>query len=507
MKRVLVLHGLSSYMRQTTFEFVMSFRRYAPPDCQVQYHNIRNPVLPASLKDGFDALIMTYEIVGLRSCNQWDWTVETVGNIRKNCDRFLVFPQDDYTCNRYLDEGLDELNADVIYTPIENGHEIVYPIMSKKAEIRQVLTGYVDEPMAEKYLASWVPMEERTIDVGTRVRLLSPWLGRSALKKGLFAEKFDNLAKSAGMVSDISTKDEDVFFGEEWYEFLGSCKTTIAQKGGASLCDPDGSIQENVKEFLVKNPKAGFEEIEQSCFPNQDGLAEMSAISPRIFDAAMVGTPQILVEGDYLGVLKPWEHYIPTDSEISNMDEISEILRQPKVLEEIANNAAEVLIRERRFTYEKFVEEVFTESVFESGRPRISPESSPVERMQWRVTPKLFEGLQHLIYVARITDSIDELARFVSEIVKLVELHPEIVSHLDEKFLRVLVDWHPIHPVLDRASGSVTDLLRECAQYGAIEMFASLVEQARDKDLSDFHFLDWTSADQVELAIAGEPLG
>ncbi|MCH1514712.1 MAG: hypothetical protein L7S61_06290, partial [Acidimicrobiales bacterium] len=119
MKRVLVLHGLSSYMRQTTFEFVMSFRRYAPPDCQVQYHNIRNPVLPASLKDGFDALIMTYEIVGLRSCNQWDWTVETVGNIRKNCDRFLVFPQDDYTCNRYLDEGLDELNADVIYTPIE----------------------------------------------------------------------------------------------------------------------------------------------------------------------------------------------------------------------------------------------------------------------------------------------------------------------------------------------------------------------------------------------------
>ena len=51
MKRVLVLHGLSSHMRQTTFEFAMSFRRYAPSDCQVQYHNIRNPELPASLSE------------------------------------------------------------------------------------------------------------------------------------------------------------------------------------------------------------------------------------------------------------------------------------------------------------------------------------------------------------------------------------------------------------------------------------------------------------------------
>ena len=507
MKRVLVLHGLSSHMRQTTFEFAMSFRRYAPSDCQVQYHNIRNPSLPTSLREGFDAVIMTYDLLGLRSSTQWDWVIERTEKIRKDCDRLLAFPQDDYTCNRILDEGLNVLNADVIYTPIENGHEIVYPIMSNRAEIKQVLTGYVDTAVAEKYLTSWIPMKERTIDVGTRVRLLSPWLGRSGQKKGLFAEKFHNLAEAVGMVSDISTKDEDVFFGEEWYEFLGSCRTTIAQKGGASLCDPDGSLMATVKDFLEENPKASFEEIEQNCFPNQDGLAEMSAISPRIFDAAMVGTAQILVEGDYLGVLEPWKHYIPTDLEISNIEEILDIVRQPIVLEEMADNAAEILIREERFTYKQFVEDVFKESVFESGRQRVSEDTSVAEKIQWRVTPEMFEGLQQLLYLARATDSIEELVNFLNDVVKLVESHPEIISHLDEKFLRTLLNWHPIHPVLDNSSGPITDLLRECTQHGAIDLYASLASIATEKGLSDWHFLDWTEADQIELMIAGDPLG
>ena len=506
MKRVLVLHGLSSRMRQTTFEFAMSFGRYVPDGCEVQYHNIRNPEPPSSLSDGFDALIMTYDLVGLRSSNQWEWVVEKTKEIRKTCDQLLVFPQDDYTCNRILDEGLDVLDADVIYTPIENGYEVVYPIMSKKAEIRRVLTGYVDETIAERYLQSWVPLKLRPIDVGTRVRLLSPWLGRSGQRKGLFAEEFHRLAQSVGMVSDISTKDDDVFFGEEWYGFLSSCKTTIGQKGGASLCDPDGSLMEAVKGFVAENPGATFDEIEQACFLGQDGLAEMSAISPRLFDAAMVGTPQILIEGDYLGVLEPWEHYIPTDLEISNIKEILETVKQPDLLQKIANNAAEVLIREKRFTYKKFVEEVFDEAVPDSRRLSPLIKKTSAEELQWRITPEMFEALQQVLYLSRATDSTEELGVFVKGVVSLVEDHPEVISHLDEKLLRSLVSWKPIHPVLDILSGPITDLLRECARYGAIKFFEDLLEEAKNKRLSDWCFLDWTESDQIELMIADEPL-
>ena len=70
MKRVLVLHALSRYHRSTTIEFVTSFGRYAPEGTCVEYHNIRNLFLPQQLKSGYDALILPYDILSLRSSAQ-----------------------------------------------------------------------------------------------------------------------------------------------------------------------------------------------------------------------------------------------------------------------------------------------------------------------------------------------------------------------------------------------------------------------------------------------------
>ena len=46
----------------------------------------------------------------------------------------------------------------------------------------------------------------------------------------------------------------------------------------------------------------------------------------RLFDAAMLGTAQILIEDDYLGEFEPWVHYIPTDAQVGNIEEIAEAL-------------------------------------------------------------------------------------------------------------------------------------------------------------------------------------
>ena len=43
MKSILIIHSLNRFHRQTTFEFVMSFGRYAPSNTSVHYHNLRNP--------------------------------------------------------------------------------------------------------------------------------------------------------------------------------------------------------------------------------------------------------------------------------------------------------------------------------------------------------------------------------------------------------------------------------------------------------------------------------
>ena len=45
-----------------------------------------------------------------------------------------------------------------------------------------------------------------------------------------------------------------------------------------------------------------------------------SAVSPRLFEAALAGTCQILIPAKFLGVLRPDEHYIPLAPDFSNID-------------------------------------------------------------------------------------------------------------------------------------------------------------------------------------------
>ena len=136
-------------------------RRYAPPDVQITYHNIRRPSGREIEGRDFDALIVSYDLLSLRSSAQWPWVLEEVAPLADRAEGVRAFPQDDYTHNAVLDEGLERIGADVIFTPIETGLEIVYPTMHKKARIRHALTGYVDETTAMNRRRSWKPIPDR----------------------------------------------------------------------------------------------------------------------------------------------------------------------------------------------------------------------------------------------------------------------------------------------------------------------------------------------------------
>ncbi len=499
MKRVLVLHALSRYHRSTTIEFVTSFGRYAPEGTCVEYHNIRNLFLPEQLKSGYDALILTYDILSLRSSAQWDWIVETTAGIREFCDRLIAFPQDDYTYNKYLDEGLAFLSADTIYSPIEDGLATVYPKMSKIAEMKHALTGYADEDFARKYLSTWIPMSERNIDVGTRVRMLPAWFGRYGQQKGLLAEAFKERAQTSDLSTDISTNVNDVFTGDDWYSFLGSCRTTIGQKGGASLCDPDGSVMKTVMDYVNEHPDHTFDQIEQACFPGLDGLVEMKGISPRLFDSASLGVPQILIQDNYLNVLEPWVHYLPTDSDLTNFDEIEDFVKDFKALENMADAAAEVLVRQGRFTYKVFVEEVFRTCIQDSTRSEQKISHSLTNELQWLVTPELFESIQRFLYLSVRDNSVEVNLRFIDRFIDVASHFPELISHLDQDFFNFLTANEPLSPNVNYLSGTIVDILRECALNGALTNVKELFEHVVSDSISDWNFQEWTDFDQIEL--------
>ena len=94
MKSALVVHALSYRHRRTTTDFVMSFDRYTPDDAIVTYHNVRRPQGRDLAGRGFDAMLLPYDLLSLRSSRQWPWVMEVLTKLRPFCDRVIAFPKD-----------------------------------------------------------------------------------------------------------------------------------------------------------------------------------------------------------------------------------------------------------------------------------------------------------------------------------------------------------------------------------------------------------------------------
>jgi len=248
------------------------------------------------------------------------------------------------------------------------------------------------------------------------------------------------------------------------------------------------------------HPDATFTEIEAACFPGLDGRAEMTAISPRLFDAAMLGTAQILIEDDYLRVLEPWEHYIPTNSSVSNIDEIADALRNLALLEQLTEATRDALIGSGEFSYQGFVERVFAETVSGSGirRPlRDSPDSAG--ELQWRLNEDLFEALQRITYLSWATGSGDALIELVYRIDSALTDHPALTAHLGEELLAELTYVPPISPAIDRHLGPIIDVFVECFRAGALSLVAQWLTQSNNGEFTEWQMMGWTEQDRIVL--------
>ena len=273
------------------------------------------------------------------------------------------------TCNAILDEWLDYMNVDVIFTPVQNDLDVLLPICSAHSKIKHAFAGYSEPSEIERLAQYRRPFAERGIDVGTRVRATPPHYGRAGLVKARSAERFRDTASAAGFAVDISTELQDAFTGDEWFHFLGSCRFTLVARGGASACDPRGEIGRAVAEFVKASPQATFEEIEAACFPGRDRY-DFTAVTPRLFEAAALHTGLILLEGDYVAGLVPYKHYIPLKADFSNLREVFALMRDDAGAEAMIAAAYQHLVQSGLFSYRRFVDDVFDEIVAASPEPR-----------------------------------------------------------------------------------------------------------------------------------------
>jgi hypothetical protein len=383
MFNILVVYYSHYYpLRVTVSDHLYCFQRYAPHRCFYLNMAVRRP--PAyMLKVPFELVIFDNTFLGKRwILSLFNHIVEKARPLKRLGAVKVVLPQDEFLNTDVLCDFINEFGIQYVFSAKAESEwpKIYHRVDRSKVKFSKVLTGYLEDSTLDRINRLAQSIRDRSIDIGYRSWRTAPWLGRHGMLKAQIAQVFQEHAPRKGLVIDISTRDEDTFVGDSWYEFLLKCKYTIGVEGGASILDKDGSIKAKTEAYLQNHPQASFEEVEAHCFPGIDGSAHLSNIAPRHLEACATRTCQVLIEGEYNGILKPNVHYIELKRDFSNLEDVLETIKRDELRTEITARAYRDIVESGRYTYQRFVELVLEKSL---GDAQAGP-SSLRTTLVWR---------------------------------------------------------------------------------------------------------------------------
>ncbi len=280
----------------------------------------------------------------------------------------LQFMQDEY---RWVDRATAasrEVGINVLFTLAdEPGAGLLYD--TRLPGVRRILnlTGYVPESLEKMPMR---PLPQRQVEVAYRGRQLPYWVGRLSQEKRWIAEGVLERAPAYGLRTDIGWREADRIYGDRWIDFIASSRATLGAESGASITDYDGTVEQAVRAYLRARPGAPFEEVSDAVLRPYEGNVMMNVISPRVFEAAALGTAMVMFPGFYSGVVSPGDHYIVLEKDFSNMAEVVEQLRDDRHVASLVRRAHDDLIRSRRWSYEAFIRDFDQVVEEEAGNAR-----------------------------------------------------------------------------------------------------------------------------------------
>ncbi len=310
------------------------------------------PLSPELDLNYYDGIIIhntiSYDVDNLRRLDS-----ERQDKLKEYAGVKIVMKQDEHFRTGLMGEYLGETGIDLLLTICddENARRFYPEEVAPKLQFMQFLTGYIPESFRHlPYRAT----DARPIDVGYRGSIQPAEFGRLAWEKRSIGEDFRPYAEQRGLVTDISSRWEDRFMGDDWLAFLGRCKATLGVESGSDIVDKDGDVERDFKAFSSKYPDASDEEILRFLAPYEEGL-QYRAISPRHFEAAACRSVQVLFEGEYQGIFLPGQHYIPLKRDFSNVDEVMDTLLDERKRVEMTDRAFEEIVLNPKYAYSYFV--------------------------------------------------------------------------------------------------------------------------------------------------------
>jgi hypothetical protein len=314
----------------------------------------------------FDAVVIHYSIFVISDVHLPPLAREEVARFNGLKVQFI---QDEYRRIEEVVASIRDLGIHVLFSSLrpENVDRVYRPRIPRTTVLSS-LPGYVQRDLAR---AEVPPLAERPLHTTYRSREVPYWLGRHARQKHELAMRFPDVAARYGLKVDVSAREAERRYGRDWIELTLTGKSVLGTEGGASIFDFTGDIERQTQAYLERHPAATFEEVHETLLAPHEGNVTHRVLTPRLFEAIALRTALVLVPGQYCGILRPWDHYVPLREDFGNAEDVARALQDAGLLQAMADRAYREIVQTGRYSERQFVarvDEVLTRAFEAIGR-------------------------------------------------------------------------------------------------------------------------------------------
>ncbi|KQY28967.1 hypothetical protein ASD21_03980 [Caulobacter sp. Root1455] len=258
-----------------------------------------------------------------------------LGGLRRAMDavpprsRRVAAPLDEFLGLQGLRDYLVEARIDLLLTALDPPlWDSVYPVGQRPFALRRFLTSYIDDGLMRRASSD---LARRSIAVSYRAWETPAWLGEMGLIKREVGLRAAAWAAARGHRADVAVDGKRKLVGDAWIRLLGASRAVVGVEGGSSRVDPANGLPPET---------------------------EIRAMSPRHLEAAATRTFQVLVEGDYSGVLEAGSHYQPVRRDLSDIDDALDHSRDPRRAQAMVDRAHAEIVTSGRYSWRTVVAEI-----------------------------------------------------------------------------------------------------------------------------------------------------
>lgn len=189
------------------------------------------------------------------------------------------------------------------------------------------------------------PEVARDIDIGFIGDIYWPFIGDR--ERTELIEWFERNGEERGLRCDIRKARIE---REAWSGFLSRCHAIIGAESGTYYLNDRGRLLDRARAYnLHENPKASFAEVFDRFYRGQPREVSGKSISSRHFEPIGTKTCQILVRGEYNGILEADRHYIAVDHDLRNIDGAVERYRDRDYRRRVADETYDYVVSQHTY--------------------------------------------------------------------------------------------------------------------------------------------------------------